>query len=150
MNSLPKILLICFLIAVGLAVAGALTVEAAVKKHGMMTIEVHERGWGGEHVYIPVPALFLRLVGESVTASTLIPRLDDAPEDAGEVIRAVLEEIEACPDMTLLEVVGSDDEIVQIVKRNGGVIVQVTSDDAVVKIHVPRQALAGIQRAFRG
>lgn len=124
--------------------AGTVALAAhAVHRDGMVHVAVHEHGPGGEEIEIYLPAT---LIGAGLAiAPHVMPAEARAEMEAeieaelgeiGPAVRQLLAELERQPDFTLVEVVERD-ERVEVVKRDGHLVVRVRSADADVDVQVP-------------
>lgn len=147
-----KRILVVLSACLAVAVLGWVVLIGAVYAWGgVATVRVHEQE-EGLHLYLPVP---MALVDAAVATSTLvIPEEEwlDLDVDLGEwgpMLRGLLEELEDCPDFTLVEV-EDDGTHVKVYKRNGSLKVEVDDHDVTVRVSVPvRSARRTLSRLTR-
>jgi len=108
---------------------------------GVATVRVQDAS-EGLNLYVPIP---MALVDAAVTTGTwVVPEedwldLDVELGDWGPMVRAMLEELDDLPDVTLVEV---EDGLtrVRVYKENGAIKVRVDDEDVHVKVSVPMRS----------
>lgn len=127
-------------IVLGMALLFAATVAWAastVVSDGLVTVQVDEGGPGGTHFYLPIP-------GSAVRAAAVAVRWDGEPQrrlraglaEIEPVLRGLADELEACPDVKLVEI-ESDREHVVIEKLGGSLRIRIHDGHDRVRISVP-------------
>lgn len=148
MNKTAKTVLIVLSIWFAVVAGCIATIAAVVYHHGVISVNVHERGPHGAWVYIPVPAF---LVNPLISAATHAHRCgadDPEFEQIRPAIRAALTEANRYRDFTMLEVNGRDGEHITIGKKNGRLEVRVEAPDANVHIVVPESTMKAVAGAI--
>lgn len=151
MTRTHKILIAIFAGVLLLVGSAAYATWRVVTSHGLITVDVAEKGIGGGRVRIVLPGVLLRA---GTCALSLAPEheLDRIRRDLDEVapmMQVVAEELEAMPDMTIVRV-ESERESVYIRKENGHLVIDVETDDEDVHVSVPIGAVSEIARALSG
>lgn len=118
-----------------LVLTGVIVYEA-----GAVKVEIFEKSRGGHHIWLAVPAVLVPI------GVKLVPKekLRDATRELQPwlpAIRAASEELQRCPDGSLVEV---DDrkEQVRIAKRGGALYIDVDSDTETVHLSFPLGVVA--------
>lgn len=149
MNKTAKTVLIVLSIWFAVLAGCVATIAAVVYHHGIISVNVHERGPHGAWVYIPVPAF---LVNPIITiAGTQADHCEGYDHDFDQIrpaVRAALMEANRYRDFTMLEVNGRDGEHVTIGKKNGRLEVHVDAPDANVHIVVPESTMKAVAGAI--
>lgn len=151
MNKSTKTVLIVLSIWFAVLAGCIATVAAVVWHHGVISVNVHERGPHGARIYLPVPAFIVNplisLAGRAHPCD-----FDDADLEVFEqirpAIRAALTEANRYGDFTLLEVEGRDGEHVTIQKKNGRLELRVDAPDARVSITLPESTMKAVAGAI--
>lgn len=115
---------------------------AAAYSAGTIWVSVQEKGAGGHHIVVAVPAVLVPLGLE------LAPRqkLQEASEQARPwlpAMRSASAVLERCPDAHLVEV-RSPSEVVQIVKRSDTLIIDVDSPQEHVHVSFPIRVVQSV------
>mgnify|MGYP001814454313 FL=1 len=109
---------------------------------GVMTVHVQDRN-EGINLYLPVP---LAVVDAAVaTTGFVVPReeLLDIDVELGEwepMVRGLVEALDDCPDVTLVEVEDASLHV-KVYQEHGGLKVDVDEDDVRVRVSVPTRAV---------
>jgi hypothetical protein len=127
-------------LSVGVALA------ATVVHSGMVTVQVHEAGPQGTHVFVPVPAAAVDL-GLGI-ASFALPaeeraRIEEQIAPYRPALAAMVRELERCPDATLVDL-QSDRQTVRVVKRGERFVIDVDAPDGQVHVAVPAHTVSKI------
>ncbi len=121
---------IAFGIALAIAVMFAATVTwaaSSVVRDGLITVSVQERGPNGTRLYLPIPGAAVRAaVGAVELGGNRHQQFRARLSEVQPLLAALGEELEACPDMRLIEV-ESDHEHIVVEKRGGSL--RITVDD---------------------
>lgn len=125
---LSTIVLLVFACVVG-------TTAVATYEAGAVRISVQEKAPGGEHIRLIVPALLVP-VGLHFIPEKELRKQSAEMRQWLPVIRAASQELERCPDATLVEVKGPD-ENVSIRKRGDSMVIDVDDRDETVHVSFP-------------
>ncbi len=140
-------LLIAFSIAVAMVFLGVgVALAATVARSGIVTVQVHEAGPQGTHLFVPVPAAAVDL-GLGIAALAMPAderaRLQEQVAPYRPALAAIVRELERCPDATLVDV-RSDSQTVRVVKRGASFVVDVDGPDGQVHVAVPARTVSKI------
>jgi len=126
-------------IALGVA-ATAVAGVGLLCSEGMIVVNVVEKQPEHHHIYVPAPAMLLPIAmhlapkGELAQASQEIrPYLP--------AIRAAMDQLRDCEDMTLAEVRGREEHVL-VAKRGGSIVVDADTEDATVHVSTPIRAVS--------
>jgi len=109
---------------------------------GVMTVQVQDRN-EGVNLYLPLP---IAVVDAAViTGGLMLPdeRLLELDVDLGQwepMLRSLVEALDDCPDVTLVEVQDGS-EHVKVYKEHGVLKVEVDQDDVRIRVAVPTRAV---------
>ncbi len=138
---------IALAVAVAIVFLGVGVALAATVAHsGMVTVQVHETGPQGTHVFVPVPAAAVDLgLGIASFAMPAAERARIAEQIAPyrPALAAMVRELEKCPDATLVDV-KSDRQTVRVVKRGARFVIDVNAPDGQVHVAVPAHTVSKI------
>lgn len=138
---------IALLVAVAVTFVGVGVALAATVAHsGMVTVQVHETGPQGTHVFVPVPAAAVDLgLGIASFAMPAQERARIAEQIAPyrPALAAMVGELERCPDATLVDL-RSDRQTVRVVKRGERFVIDVNAPDGQVHVAVPAHTISKI------
>ena len=112
-------------------------------KPGAISVHVHERRPGGDHVVFFVPAFLANLAIRAVPLSLVSADLCDENQEAAKwipVLRAAAAEIEHYEDLTLVAI-DDEDEHVRVVRSGGALRIEVRNSDEHVSIRVPARTV---------
>jgi len=112
-------------------------------KPGAISVHVHERRFGGDHVVFFVPAFLANFAIRAIPMSLVSSDLCDQNEEAAKwipVIRAAAAEIEPYEDLTLVAI-DDEDEHVRVVRSGGALRIEVRSPREHVSIKVPARTV---------
>jgi hypothetical protein len=125
---------------VALGIAGsALAGLGLICSEGMIEVNVVEKQPEAHHIYVLAPAMLVPI------ATHFIPS-HDLGEGAAQLkpwmptIRAALEQLRACDDVTLVDVREPGQHVV-VAKSGGSVVVDVTDENDVVHVSAPIRAM---------
>ncbi len=140
-------ILIAFSVAVAMVFLGVGVALAATVAHsGLVTVQVHETGPRGTHLFVPVPAAAVDL-GLGIAALAMPAderaRLQEQVAPYRPALAAVARELEACPDATLVDV-RSDSRTVRVVKRGASFVIDVDGPDGQVHVAVPARTVSKV------
>ncbi len=138
---------IALAVAVAIVFLGVGVALAATVAHsGMVTVQVHETGPQGTHVFVPVPAAAVDL-GLGIAAVAMPAderaRLREQIAPYRPALAAIARELERCPDATLVDV-RSDSQTVRVVKRGASFVIDVDAPDGQVHVALPARTLSKI------
>jgi hypothetical protein len=145
-------IVLAVVLTLGVLLASGLTFAAVqVYRAGSVAIEVHDPGPDGVDLSLRVPAVLVS------GAALVIPF--ELPEDVAAelrphlpVVETVLDELSRCPDFVLVEVESGRDHV-EIAKRDGELVISVTSGGESFALSVPlgaaRSVVARLGRACR-
>src|SRR5512140_2028703 len=149
MNKTAKTGLIVLSIWLLVLATSVATIAAIVYHHGVISVNVHERGPHGAWVYIPVPAFLVNpIITVAASHADHCEGYDPDFERIRPAVRAALMEADRYRDFTMLEVDGRDGEHVTIGKKNGRLEVHVDAPDANVHIVVPESTMKAVAGAI--
>ncbi|MGA7615182.1 MAG: hypothetical protein WBX15_08370 [Thermoanaerobaculia bacterium] len=123
--------------------AGAWAVYNAVTGPGAMRVHVTDHR-SGDRVAISLPSGIVNTVLR-LTPVWGIDVHDDDVEQWGPALQAMAAELDRIPDAVLVEV-HDGDQHVQISKRNGGLMIDVTSPDEEVHVQLPPETMRIVGR----
>jgi hypothetical protein len=148
MKTIAKVLLILVAVIGILLMGSGFLLAASIVQTGLVTVEVHESGPDGTHLYIPVPAALIN------AGLTVLPALvqedvwEEVRTDLGEwapVAAEVLRAVEDAPDGVLVEI-ENDREHVRIEKDGRTLEVRVRDGKDTFEISVPASLLGRVAR----
>ena len=133
MSTVPAVLL-----------AGAAGLVVAVAMMDWMVIDIHTTGEDAVDLTVPVPLMVPRLAAVFIPDETLADaRVPPEVRQHKELILAMVRELEAAPDTTLVRV-DSPDAKVLIRTENDTLRLAVDADDATVRCAIPLSGLAKV------
>ena len=124
-----------------IVVGWVVLVGAVLAWSGVATVQVIERGKAG--VSVPIP---MAVVEAAAISGDLIFDIEDhidAEIELGEwgpFVREVLDAIDDCPDMVLVEVIDGGDEV-RVAKDGGSLVIEVHDSDIDLKVSVPTRSI---------
>lgn len=148
MKTWAKVLLVLGLLYAVFVATAAYAFYAIVLRPGAIYVNVREGGHHGSRVNVRVPASFanagIRLAGFAARHGDWScvhhdEHLAFAHSEADEwrpFVRAVADELDRMPDATLVEIDSWDDRV-RILKRNGGLVIEVQGGRDHVRVTVP-------------
>ncbi len=109
---------------------------------GVMTVQVQDRD-EGVNLYLPLPIAVVDAA--LITGGLMLPdeRLLELDVDLGQwepMLRSLVEALDDCPDVTLVEVQDGS-EHVKVYKEHGVLKVEVDQDDVRIRVAVPTRAV---------
>jgi hypothetical protein len=150
MKRILKALAILFVVGAVLMASAGVTLAATVVRSGFMTVQVHDRGPDGVHLYLPVPAALVDIgLG---TLPLWMPREELAQVRReigpwGPALRAAARAFDECPDAVLVDVV-TDSETVRVERRGRWLEVAVDSEDTDVRVKIPANTMSRLLNAL--
>jgi hypothetical protein len=127
-----------------LAACGGLAVTVVMMSWVVVEVDTP----AGVHVKVPVPLVALRCAAGCVPMDdSEMPKLPPELTAHKEAVLTILDELESCPDATLVEVEAPDANV-RVVKQGGEVLIDVDADDAVVHVAVPVRRMARVVRRW--
>lgn len=143
MSRLARFLFIGAAICAVLVCGTGLLVAATFAHAGVAMVEVHDKGENEMHFVLPVPAALIDLGAESLPLwlpAAERRQIHTRLAPWAPLLRATAHELEACPDVTLVEVTSPDGHV-RITKHGGALIVHVEAPDADVEVSLPAATL---------
>jgi len=148
MGRLARISIALFLAVTVFFAGTGIALAATVMTSGVVTVRVDQPGPDGVDLYLPVPAVLIDLglgIAQIAMPAEEIARVraDIAPYQP--MLRTLAQELERCPDAVLVDMV-SDQESVQVTKKDRTFLVVVDAEDAHVRIAFPDRTVAKVAR----
>jgi hypothetical protein len=149
MTRTHRILIAIFAGVILLVSGAAYATWRAFTSHGLITVDVAEKSMAGNRVRIVLPGVLLRAgtCALSLAPEHELARIRRDLDDVMPMMQAVVEELEAMPDMTIVRV-ESERESVRIGKKDGHLVIDVETDDEDVHVAVPIGAVGEVLRAL--
>lgn len=115
---------------------------------GFATVRIAEKAAGGTHLYLPVPAALLHAAIAVLPAirGSARDEVRDALGERGPALDAVLQELERCPDATLIES-RRDGQWVRILKKGRSLVIRVRSRERDVDVSLPASLISHLVHA---
>lgn len=146
MGRLTRILVALSVAVIVVFLGVGVALAATVARSGVVTVQVHETGSQGTHLFVPVPAAAVDL-GLGIAALAMPvderARLREQIAPYRPALAAVARELERCPDATLVDV-RSDSQTVRVVKRGASFVVDVHGPDGQVHVAVPAHTVSKV------
>jgi hypothetical protein len=118
----------------------ALVVGGIASSEGFVHVSVQEHRPGGTHLWLVVPAIAAPVALRLVPRRQLEQALDEKVRGWLPVVQAATTGLEKCQDGSLVEVTGPS-EHVNVAKRDGSLVVDVTDPQETVHVVVPLGAV---------
>jgi hypothetical protein len=119
-----------------------------VTRDGVLTVDVVEKAPGGARIKLMVPGVLVNFCLSFVPAAMPPEERERLREEIGRyepLLAAVVDELEKSPDMVFVEVEDAE-ERVTISKRDGHLVIDVTTGDEDVRVEVPVESVRAVWR----